>query len=131
VPDATREFIRKFEMTAISTLEPVQDRHFKDETVKLDGKRFLSCSFDGCTLNYSGGDVEFGPGCSVENCRPIFSGPARRTVHCFARLVCSRLTRTTKPRIGPRNLPPPTIETGLIFIRSIRIPFAPLMFAPH
>jgi hypothetical protein len=80
VADATREFIRKFEMTAISTLEPVQDRHFKNETVELDGKRFMSCSFDGCTLNYSGGDVEFGPGCSAEHCRPIFSGPARRTV---------------------------------------------------
>jgi hypothetical protein len=78
--EATREFIRKFEMTAISTLEPVQDLRFKDETVDLDGKRFMSCSFDGCTLNYSGGDVEFGPGCSAENCRPIFSGPARRTL---------------------------------------------------
>jgi hypothetical protein len=78
--NATRQFIRKFEMTAISTLEPVQDRHFKDETVELDGKRFMSCSFESCTLNYSGGDVEFGPGCSAEHCRPIFSGPARRTV---------------------------------------------------
>jgi hypothetical protein len=78
--DATRKFIRKFEMTAISTLEPVHDRHFKNETVELDGKRFMSCSFDGCTLNYCGGDVEFGPGCCAENCRPMFSGPARRTV---------------------------------------------------
>jgi hypothetical protein len=77
--DAARELIRKIEMTAISTLEPVQDRHFKNETVELDGKRFMSCSFDDCTLNYSGGDVEFGPGCSAENCWPIFSGPARRT----------------------------------------------------
>jgi hypothetical protein len=80
VNDATRKFIRKLEMTAISTLEPVHGRHFKNETVELDGKRFMSCSFDGCALNYSGGDVEFGPGCSAEHCRPIFSGPARRTV---------------------------------------------------
>jgi hypothetical protein len=36
VADAARELIRKFEMTAISTLEPVQDRHFKNETVELD-----------------------------------------------------------------------------------------------
>jgi hypothetical protein len=76
----TSEFIRKFEMTAISTLEPIQDRHFKNETVDLDGKRFMSCSFDGCTLNYCGGDVEFGPGCTADDCRPIFSGPARRTL---------------------------------------------------
>ena len=78
--DAARELIRKFEMTAISTLEPVQDHHFKNETVELDGKRFISHGFDRCTLNYSGGDVEFGPGCTADNCRPIFSGPARRTV---------------------------------------------------
>lgn len=78
--DATREFIRKLEMAAISMLEPVQDRRFRDEIVELDGKRFMSCSFYGCTLNYSGGDVEFGPGCSADDCRPMFSGPARRTV---------------------------------------------------
>ena len=78
--DEIRELIRTFELTAISTLEPIQDRRFKNETVELDGKRFMSCGFDGCTLNYSDGDVEFGPGCTADNCRPMFSGPARRTV---------------------------------------------------
>src|SRR5579862_5099419 len=72
--------IRKREATAITTLEHVCDRHFKNERVKIDGKRFTSCTFEGCSLVYSGGDVEFGPGCRGENCRPEFSGPARRTI---------------------------------------------------
>lgn len=79
--DGFRSFVRKFEETAITTLEHVRDKHFKSETVEIDGKRFTSCRFTDCTLHFSGGDVEFGPGCVVEgNSRPEFSGPARRTV---------------------------------------------------
>lgn len=68
------------EETAISTLEHIRDRHFKNERVEIDGKRFTSCTFESCSLVYAGGDVDFGPGCEVANCRPEFSGPARRTV---------------------------------------------------
>ncbi len=78
--DELREFFRKIEDTAITNLEVVQGRHFINESVELDGKKFCSCSFNGCCLNYAGGTVEFGAGCIVENCRPEFSGPARRTV---------------------------------------------------
>lgn len=73
-------FFRKLEESAITTLEHVRDKNFKNETVEIDGKRFTSCTFYGCVLKYSGADVEFGIGCEVENCRPRFSGPARRTV---------------------------------------------------
>ena len=72
--------LRRIEEGAISTLEHVRDKTFKNETVEIDGKRFTNCHFDGCELKYSGGDVEFGSCCSVENSRPQFSGPARRTV---------------------------------------------------
>jgi hypothetical protein len=78
--NSIQAFARKMEETAISTLEHVRDREFKNERVEIDGKRFTSCGFTGCDLVYSGGDVEFGPGCEVENCRPQFVGPARRTV---------------------------------------------------
>ncbi len=77
---ATKSFFRKVEESAITTLEHVRDKKFVNERVKIDGKRFTSCTFEGCSLVYSGGDVEFGPGCSGENCRPEFSGPARRTI---------------------------------------------------
>jgi hypothetical protein len=75
-----RALVRKLEATTITTLEPVADKSFRNETVDIDGKRFTSCTFKGCSLNYSGGNVEFGPGCLVENSRPIFSGAARHTV---------------------------------------------------
>jgi hypothetical protein len=85
--DEFRSFVRRFEQTTITTLEHVQDKHFKDEVVEIDGKRFTSCTFENCTLRYSGGDVEFAAGCVVEgNSRPEFSGPARRTV-----LLCHAL----------------------------------------
>ena len=78
--DELREFFRKIEDTAITNLEVVQGRHFINERVELDGKKFCSCSFNRCCLIYAGGTVEFGAGCIVENCRPEFSGSARRTV---------------------------------------------------
>jgi hypothetical protein len=76
----TKAFLRKLEKTCISTLEHVRDKVFLNERVEVDGKRFTNCTFNGCELIYAGGDVEFGPRCRVENCRPQFTGAARRTV---------------------------------------------------
>lgn len=78
--EATSLFFSKLEDSAITTLEQVRDKTFKNETVEIDGKRFTNCEFYGCSLRYAGGDVEFGIRCDVENCRPQFTGPARRTV---------------------------------------------------
>jgi hypothetical protein len=78
--DSIQAFARRMEETSISTLEHIRDRHFTNERVEFDGKRFTSCKFEACTLVYDGGDVEFGPGCEVGNCRPEFSGSARKTV---------------------------------------------------
>lgn len=74
------QFFRKLEDSSITTLEHIRDKTFENETVEIDGKRFTNCKFDGCSLLYAGGDVEFGLRCEVENCRPHFTGPARRTV---------------------------------------------------
>ena len=78
--DSVQAFVRKMEETSISTLEHIRDKHFTNQRVEIDGKRFTSCTFKNCELIYSGGDVEFGLGCVVNDCRPEFSGPARRTV---------------------------------------------------
>jgi hypothetical protein len=87
-PDA---FMHKLEETAISTLEHVRDKTFKNETIELDGKRFTNCTFDSCTLKYSGGDTEIGSRCSTDiGIRPLFTGPAWRTVlllHAFGLLA--------------------------------------------
>jgi hypothetical protein len=91
------------EETAISTLEHVRDRHFKKERVEIDGKRFTSCKFDGCTLVYAGGDVEFGAGCEVENSRPEFAGSARKTVlllHTLGLLSFNPYDEAAKQRTG-------------------------------
>jgi len=96
--------IRKLEESAISTLEHIRDKNFKNETVEIDGKRFTNCSFDGCELKYCGGDVEFGPRCSMENSRPQFYGPARRTVlflRAFGLLSFDPLAEERQGR--PRN----------------------------
>jgi hypothetical protein len=74
-----RAMTQKLEETSLTTLEPVRGRRFRNESIEIDGKRFTDCTFDGCSLIYSGGDTEFGPGCIVENSRPRFFGPARRT----------------------------------------------------
>lgn len=87
VPDA---FMHKLEETAITTLEHVRDKTFKNETVELDGKRFTNCTFDGCVLKYSGGDTEIGSRCSTTGIRPRFTGAAWRTVlllHAFGLLA--------------------------------------------
>jgi hypothetical protein len=78
--ETARAFVKQAEETTLTTLEPVRGRRFKNENVEIDGKRFTDCTFDGCSLIYSGGDVEFGPGCVVENSRPQFFGSARRTL---------------------------------------------------
>jgi hypothetical protein len=105
--DSIRAFARKMEETAISTLEHVRDRQFKNERVEIDGKRFTSCKFDGCILIYAGGgDVEFGPGCEIENSRPEFSGSARRAVlllHALGLLSFNPLDAETDKRTSQRS----------------------------
>lgn len=80
--DIPANALQELERSAITTLEHVRGQHFKNEKVEIDGKRFTSCTFEDCELLYSGnGDVEIGIGCrSVHGFRPIFSGPAKRTV---------------------------------------------------
>jgi hypothetical protein len=98
---SNQALIRKLEETAITPLEHVRDRAFKNERVEIDGKRFTSCTFHSCALVYAGGDTEFGAGCSVENCRPEFSGSARRTVlllHALGLLSFNPLHEEAKQR---------------------------------
>lgn len=100
---AHNDFMRKMEASAISTLEHVRDRTFRNETVEIDGKRFTNCSFDGCVLKYSGGDVEFGPRCSVEDSRPRFADEARKTVlllHALGLLTFDPLAEERKGWAG-------------------------------
>ena len=48
--------------------------------VKLDGNEFTDCTFDECTLDFSGtGPVSF-VGCTFNSVNWVFSGPAQNTL---------------------------------------------------
>lgn len=38
-------------------MERIENQTFRNEVVSVDGKRFVACVFDSCTLLYAGGDV--------------------------------------------------------------------------
>lgn len=40
-------------------LEEVRDREFSKEVVHVDGKHFINCSMNYCTIRYDGGDFAF------------------------------------------------------------------------
>jgi hypothetical protein len=43
-------------------MSEVEDRTFVGQTIRMDDRRFVGCTFDGCRLTYAGGDAE------LENC---------------------------------------------------------------
>jgi hypothetical protein len=38
-------------------MERIENQTFQDQSVSVDGKRFVACTFESCTLLYTGGDV--------------------------------------------------------------------------
>lgn len=66
-------------------LERISDLKFEDESVCLDGKHFVDCTFTDCTLEYSGDDVVF-ERTGMYNCRHVLVGHARQTAN-YMRLV--------------------------------------------
>jgi hypothetical protein len=51
----------------------------ENETIEIDGKRFVDCVLSNCVLEYSGGPVIFDR-TRMRGCRYVFFGEARRTV---------------------------------------------------
>lgn len=63
----------------------VSGREFNDESIALDGKRFIDCSFSNCTLRY-GGQAVIVETTSFRGCRFLFHSEAASTVQfleCF------------------------------------------------
>ena len=53
---------------------------YKNVPVKLDNNEFVECEFIGCTMEYTGlGPVSLS-GCTFENVKWVFSGPAQNTL---------------------------------------------------
>jgi hypothetical protein len=60
-------------------MEEVKGKVYRQETVRLDGKLFLNCSFDDCLLCY-GGDRGEWEHTRFANCRVLLDGPANNTI---------------------------------------------------
>lgn len=53
---------------------------FEGKTIVLDGGSFYVCQFKGCTLIFNGVLPVTMDGCSFDNCKWQFSGPAQNTI---------------------------------------------------
>lgn len=45
----------------LSKLQKIYKGNFKNETIELDGKEFIDCTFERVTFHYMGGDFKIGP----------------------------------------------------------------------
>lgn len=61
-------------------MTPVHKAVFDHVTLTVDGNYFLECHFSGCTLIYTGGDVEFMDCTFGDPCALKFHGDAFRTI---------------------------------------------------
>ena len=62
------------------SVQTVQDMTFEDEVLTIDNTLYSRCVLIHCTLEYSGGPVGF-EYTQMRDCRYVFYGEARRTVH--------------------------------------------------
>lgn len=68
--------------------ERVEGATFAEQTVQLDGRRFVSCSFDGCSIVYAGGPAEV-LACTFTDCVWRLEGRAANTVTLLGGLGAS------------------------------------------
>lgn len=71
-------------------METVENQTFQNERVILDGRKFVHCTFTGCTLVYTGTDSLGLDGCTMNSCRWSFEGPAGNTLE-FMRAIYHHL----------------------------------------
>jgi hypothetical protein len=58
----------------------VMGSHFRNSNVSLDGQMFKDCTFEGCTLVYSGGPPPSLSGCNLGDSKIKFTDAAERTL---------------------------------------------------
>jgi len=68
--------------------ERVEGATFTAQAVRLDGRRFASCTFDGCSIVYAGGPTEV-VGCAFNDCVWKLEGQAANTVTLLGALGAS------------------------------------------
>ena len=61
-------------------MNKVSNSKFSNTKIVLDGIEYTDCVFDNCVIEYSGKGPVGLVGCSLNNCRWAFSGPAANTL---------------------------------------------------
>jgi hypothetical protein len=60
----------------------VEGRKEKNATIVLDGKSFIACSFENCTLVYHGGETAW-VDTRIVACNVVLQGPASNTANAL------------------------------------------------
>jgi hypothetical protein len=81
-------------------MDRIQDQIFRNSTVRMDGKLFVHCTFEGCALCYGGERCEW-EGTTFTNCRLTLDGAANNTIQLLQALGFS---------ITASNLDAPKLE---------------------
>jgi hypothetical protein len=61
-------------------METIRNIFFEGQSINVDHKHFIECTFKDCILEYSGQSFTF-ERTQLTNCRYVFFGLARGTVH--------------------------------------------------
>lgn len=61
-------------------MELNEGKEFRGETVHIDGKAFVKCTFSKCRLIYSGGEMPIFNNCDMPDISFEFAGPAANTL---------------------------------------------------
>lgn len=62
------------------------NRHFTEETVKVDDNEYQNCRFTECRIVYTGTGIPKFANCVFERCQWVFDGAAENTIQYFASL---------------------------------------------
>lgn len=81
-------------------MQTLENKVVSRETIFLDDKHFVNCSFTECTLVYAGGDVAFSGTTSITDCQFALTGPADRTA-----IFMGTFGMNPASRIAPKQTP--------------------------
>lgn len=83
------------------------NRTFKDETVELDGNRFIGCTFERCTLMYLGGPIPYLDSCHFDASPFVFEKGAGNALEFLRELYHCGLRENVEALFADLRLNPP------------------------
>ena len=80
-------------------MDSVDGKLFHKETVRLDDKQFINCSFEECLLVYGGNRCEW-ENCKFQDCRVFLEDHASNTMQVLLGLGLLELTKSDVVRLS-------------------------------